>query len=58
MSATAPALPRRAGERDRRAGARDRLRSVVRGRPADPALGPPGAARRSSPWPRRSACGT
>ncbi len=34
MSATAPALPRRAGERDRRAA--DRLRSVVRGRPADP----------------------
>ena len=36
MSATAPALPRRAGERDRRAAARDRMRSVVRGRPADP----------------------
>jgi len=34
MSATAPALPRRAGERDRRAA--DRLRAVVRGRPADP----------------------
>ena len=34
MSATAPALPRRAGARDRRAA--DRLRSVVRGRPADP----------------------
>jgi 4-amino-4-deoxy-L-arabinose transferase-like glycosyltransferase len=37
MSATAPALPRRAAGADRRAGARDRLRSVVRGRPADPA---------------------
>src|SRR3954449_2649939 len=36
MSATAPALPRRAGASDRRAGVRDRLRSVVRGRPADP----------------------
>jgi 4-amino-4-deoxy-L-arabinose transferase-like glycosyltransferase len=35
MSATAPAIPH-AGERDRRAGARDRLRSIVRGRPADP----------------------
>jgi 4-amino-4-deoxy-L-arabinose transferase-like glycosyltransferase len=37
MSATAPALPGRAGERDRRSAARDRLRSLVRGRPADPA---------------------
>src|SRR4029079_2371720 len=36
MSATAPALPRRTGAPDRRAAARDRLRSVVRGRPADP----------------------
>jgi 4-amino-4-deoxy-L-arabinose transferase-like glycosyltransferase len=36
MSATAPVLPRRASERDRRAVARDRLRSLVRGRPADP----------------------
>src|SRR3954453_7241581 len=36
MSATAPALPRRAGDRDRRAAALDRLRSLVRGRPVDP----------------------
>src|SRR3954452_6204266 len=34
MSATAPALPRRAGE----PALRGRLRSLVRGRPADPAL--------------------
>ena len=55
MSATAPALPRRAGARDRRAA--DRLRSVVRGRPADPVWVRPSLSR-SSPWPRRCASGT